>query len=195
MAESTPQWAQARAIRQERADERSLGARRSWASNSAQWAATARRLLTEPRDFGEPLLGFVALYLCVKTSESLVNGRSHVPADPEAASGCPFPGGELKALRDRLERIRDHVLHHADRFGEDGGIELQVLPHLTVRATRIVRGERTIDTMTSRSAIDLLDRLEPWLCSQNERLKEPPAPDLEAKVRAWARHASGSNSR
>jgi hypothetical protein len=152
-------------------------------------------LLTEPGAFPDALLGFVALYLCVMTSEYLVNGRSHVPADSEAISDCPFYGSELTAVRDRLDRIRDGVLHHADRFGEDGGIQLQVLPEMTITVTRGTRGQRKVDEMTKRSAIELLDRLEPWLNRQNERLQEPPVPDLDAKMQAFARAVSGGNVR
>jgi len=195
MAEQLSRSERPRSARQQHTDARNLGARRSWASNGAHWAVTARLLLTTPRGFPDELLGFVALYLCVKTSAFLVNGRFHVPADSEAASYCPFHGSELTALCDRLERIRDGVLHHADRFGEDGGINLQFLPDVTITVTRIKQGQRTVDEMTRLTAIALLDRLEPWLLGQAERLQEPPPPDLGAKIEAWARRASGSNGR
>lgn len=60
----------------------------------------------------------VALYLCIKETCLLIEGRPDVPLDDEARADCPVDPRELRKLRDRLRGYRDEILHFADKADE-----------------------------------------------------------------------------
>jgi hypothetical protein len=158
------------------------GARGSWASNGGLWANAAARLLPS-RFFPEILLGCVALHLALKNAVLLVMGRQGVRSDTEAAAGCPFRPDELQALEERLTRIRDHILHHADRISEGGGFELS-FPNRTITTTRITKHGTEIESLALDEASNLAAKLEPWFRAQLLRYAPEPAPDLRDKIQA-----------
>jgi len=136
------------------------------------WAIPARRYI-EANNFLDLQLGFLALHLCIVRANLLVNGCSTkrcgmtIAPDLVAAGDCPLDPNELSRVSQRVERIRDQIMHLP------GGLEPGRTVNLDAR-----RGKKTIRIvgkggkaqMADTEAVALLDALEPWIRRQRERL-------------------------
>lgn len=147
------------------------GLRRSWVSNARVWSVTARRLWNGA-SFAEVQLGVVATYLCLHATCNLVDGTGDVPADRTARGDCPIDPRRLRQLRDRLAKIRDLILHLADR--RDSGSEVRTAfqaarPRVTVTASLV--GPPARNHSTNIDEIEAtLDALDEWLIRHWNRL-------------------------
>ena len=143
----------------------------AWVSGAMMWSSTTKRLLKagEP---GEAILAMVALYLCIKETCLLIEGRPDVPLDDEARADCPVDPRELRKLRDRLQGFRDEILHFADKADE--GRELRTKwsadpPHFTYESS-VGRDQVGWDSISRPEIEELLAKLDPWLHRHWERL-------------------------
>lgn len=75
---------------------------------------------TEHGNFLDLQIGFLALHLCIVRANLLVNGCSTkrcgmtIAPDLVAAGDCPFDPNELSRVSQRVERIRDQIMHLPD---------------------------------------------------------------------------------
>src|ERR1700730_6055384 len=99
--------------------DRARGFHGAWVSNARLWSVTTKRRINST-DSGEARLAVVALYLCLNNAWLLVDGKRGIPRDDEARAGCPSELDELKCQRDRLQGLRDELLHLSDMTG--GGV-------------------------------------------------------------------------
>lgn len=154
-------------------DPRQHGFRLGWLSRAQLWSNAARRLISTT-NFADVQLGFVALYLCVRCAALLIDGNDSgsIPADLTARDDCPILPKALHKLRDRLEKMRDEILHLSDRTEEGREIGMSWstdAPDLTFRSTV---GSHVIakDEMTRPEVEAILDKLDPWLRLHLDRL-------------------------
>lgn len=90
-----------------------------------------------------------------------------VPPDSVPASDCPIDSDELLRLSQRVERIRDQIMHLPD--GLEPGRTVDLDARRGKKTIRIV-GRGGKDQMADKEAIELLDALEPWIRRQRDRL-------------------------
>ena len=148
------------------------GVRLSWADNAMHWAIPARKHI-ESHNFLDVQLGFLAMHLCIVRASLLVNGCSAkrcskaVAPDTAAAGDCPIDPGDLAQLAQRVERIRDQIMHLPD--GLEPGRTVNLDARREKKTIRIVgRGGKA--QMADTEAIALLNDLEPWISRQREPL-------------------------
>lgn len=149
------------------------------------WSATAKRLLQSTGP-GEQMLAMVALYLCLKETCLLIEGKPDVPHDAEARDSCPVPPRQLRKLRDRLQGFRHEVMHLADK-SLDNHREIRTKwsadePHFTYESS-VGRDHIAWDAMTRSEVETLLGELDPWLHDCWERLVSARDPAVDDALR------------
>jgi hypothetical protein len=161
-------------------DPRAEGFRRFRVSHAPLWSQASRRLLAEPH-FTSGLLGVVAAYLCVDNCVKLVAGFGGVHGDEIAAADCPVSIKDLRRARNRLNGMRDTILHLGDITADGSAVNVDWRrnpdPIMTISTADTGRGRHA--SMTRTEIDTLLDALDPWLRRHYRRLVLD-APDDEA---------------
>jgi hypothetical protein len=168
--------------------ERAHGFHGAWVSNARVWSATTRRLLNAP-GAGEARLVVVALHQCLFCASLVVAGHPDdvtIPPDAAALADCPIATDELHRQCERVQAMRDEVLHLSKLTRAGRGIVSSwtrtppYFVHKTSVNSKVDRSSGTFDQdeITLTDIEVLLDALDPWLQRHHHRwISEEQASD------------------